>query len=60
MMASMAFNIAEAALGLFLVWALLPRWALAGYIVTLYVCEIFNFALSLLRLQKVIKKDGGL
>ena len=47
MMASMAFNIAEAALGLVLVWALLPRWALTGYLVTLYICEVFNFTLSL-------------
>lgn len=55
MMASMAFNIAEAALGLVLVWALLPRWALTGYLVTLYICEVFNFTLSLLRLRKVVK-----
>ena len=41
-----------------LVWALLPRWALTGYLVTLYICEVFNFALSLLRLRKVIKKPG--
>ena len=58
MMASMAFNIAEAALGLVLVWALLPRWALTGYLVTLYLCELFNFTLSLLRLRKVVKTPG--
>ena len=58
MMASMAFNIAEAALGLVLVWALLPRWALTGYLVTLYLCELFNFTLSLLRLRKVVKNPG--
>lgn len=57
MMASMAFNIAEAALGLVLVWALLPRTALTGYMVTLYICEIFNFTLSLLRLRKIVKPD---
>ena len=55
MTASMAFNIAEAALGLFLVWGLLPRYALTGYIATLYVCEIFNFTLSLLHLRKTLK-----
>ena len=54
MMRSMAYNIAEAALGLVLVWALLPRWALGGYIFTLYVCELFNFALSLRRLGRVL------
>lgn len=50
---SMAYNVAEAALGLALVWALLPRWALAGYVFTLYACEIFNFTLSILRLRAV-------
>ena len=54
MMSSMAFNIAEAVLGLGLVWALLPRWALGGYIFSLYVCEVFNFALSIRRLYKVL------
>jgi stage V sporulation protein B len=56
MMFSMAFNIAEAALGLLLVWALLPRWALNGYIFVLYICEIFNFALSLHRLYTITHK----
>ena len=55
----MAFNIAEAALGLVLVWALLPRWALTGYLVTLYICEVFNFTLSLLRLRQIINGDGS-
>ena len=53
MMRSMSFNIAEAALGLLLVWALLPRWALGGYIFVLYACEIFNFTLSVHRLWQV-------
>ena len=53
MMRSMTYNIAEAALGLTLVWALLPRWALGGYVFVLYVCELFNFTLSLRRLRKV-------
>lgn len=53
MMRSMSFNIAEAALGLLLVWALLPRWALNGYIFILYACEIFNFSLSVHRLWQV-------
>lgn len=53
MMRSMAYNIAEAALGLVLVWALLPTWALAGYVFVLYVCEIFNFTLSIRRLHAV-------
>ena len=56
MMRSMVFNIAEAALGLLLVWALLPHWALNGYIFVLYICEIFNFALSLHRLYTITHK----
>jgi len=53
MMRSMTFNIAEAALGLLLVWTLLPRWALGGYLFVLYACEIFNFALSVHRLWQI-------
>ena len=53
MMRSMAYNIAEAALGLALTAALLPTWALSGYLAVLYVCEIFNFALSIRRLRAV-------
>lgn len=55
MMRSMSYNIAEAALGLLLTAALLPKWALAGYVFVLYFCEIFNFALSLRRLWKVTR-----
>ena len=53
MLRSMTYNVAEALLGLGLVWALLPRWALGGYIAVLYVCEVFNFTLSLRRLHKI-------
>jgi stage V sporulation protein B len=54
MLRSMTYNVAEAVLGLALTWTLLPRYALAGYILTLYVCEIFNFTLSITRLKKVL------
>lgn len=57
MMASMAFNIAEAALGLLLVALLVPRWGLAGYMAVLYICEIFNFTLSLWRLWVVLRQE---
>ena len=56
MMRSMTYNVAEAALGLALVWALLPRWAMGGYVFVLYVCEAFNFSLSLRRLHRVLRK----
>ena len=58
MMRSMVFNICEAALGLALVWLLLPRFGLSGYVVTLYLCEIFNFSLSLRRLLTVTGAAG--
>lgn len=57
MMRSMTYNIAEAALGLALVWALLPRWALGGYVFVLYVCEVFNFSLSLRRLRQIVREE---
>jgi stage V sporulation protein B len=55
MMNSMCYNIAEALIGVLLVVAILPRWALKGYIFVLYFCEIFNFALSIGRLRRVTK-----
>ena len=51
---SMGINIVEAALGLLLIWTLLPRYALTAYIAILYFSEIFNFALSLWRLRRVL------
>lgn len=53
MMHSMCYNIAEAAIGVLLVIAVLPRWALRGYIFVLFFCEIFNFILSMRRLRRV-------
>ncbi len=54
MMWSMSYNIAEAALGVALVWTLLPRFALNGYIIALYACECFNFVMSITRLHRVV------
>ena len=50
---SMGINIADALLGLALVWWLLPRYALAAYIAIIYFTELFNFVLSVLRLRKI-------
>ena len=52
---SMGINILDALLGLLLVWRLLPRYALAAYIAILYLTELVNFLLSLLRLWKVTR-----
>lgn len=48
---SMGVNIAESALGLVLLRFLLPRWGLGAYLAILYFSELFNLALSALRLR---------
>ena len=50
---SMGINIMDALVGLALVWWLLPKYALAAYIAIIYLTELFNFALSMLRLRKI-------
>ena len=50
---SMGFNITEAIFGVILVYTLLPRFALNGYIGILFFEEIFNFTLSIWRLSRV-------
>ena len=50
---SMGFNIMDAFLGVLLVYLLLPRFALEGYIAILFFEEIFNFSLSIWRLSRV-------
>lgn len=52
---SMGINIADSLVGLFLVWALLPRFALSGYIALIYITEVLNFVLSIIRLRRVLR-----
>ncbi|MDR2421380.1 MAG: polysaccharide biosynthesis C-terminal domain-containing protein [Oscillospiraceae bacterium] len=49
----MAYNILDSAVSVTLVYLLLPRFALAGYVFMIAFTEIFNFALSLNRLRRV-------
>lgn len=49
---SMCVNIIDASLSLFLVTLLVPRMGIAGYILTVFVSEILNFALSISKLIK--------
>ena len=51
----MGINVLDALLGLLLVRLLLPRFALTGYLALLYLTEGFNFALSALRLRRVLR-----
>ena len=51
----MGVNILDALLGLTLTWELLPKYALAAYLGTLYATELVNFALSSLRLVRLMR-----
>jgi len=49
---SMVVNIADSMLSVILVWFLLPRLGIVGYIVTIYVTELINASFSTVRLMK--------
>ena len=50
---SMGINILDSLTGLVLVWLLLPPYALNGYIAIIYLTELMNFVLSLIRLRRL-------
>lgn len=50
---SMKVNIADAFISVVLVWLLVPRYGVAGYIATIYVAEIINASFSIARAVKV-------
>ncbi len=52
---SMVINIADATLSVILVWLLLPRFGIMGYIATVYFTEIVNATLSITKLLIVTK-----
>ena len=52
-MSSMRYNIIDSLISTILVYLLVPKFAVEGYIFILYFSEIFNFTLSFLRLWKV-------
>lgn len=52
---SMGINILDAALGVALVWFMLPKYALSAYIGIIYFNECLNFALSAARLRRVLR-----
>lgn len=52
---TMWINIADSVLSVFLVYTLLPKWAVNGYLFIICFTEVFNFTLSLRRLSKVSK-----
>ena len=48
----MFVNILDAALSVFLVWILLPHMGIMGYVATIYVSELINFAFSVTRMMQ--------
>lgn len=54
-MSSMKYNIIDSFLSVMMVWFVLPRTGLPGYIVTIFLSEILNGALSLNRLLHVVQ-----
>ena len=52
--ASMRINILDAAVSLLLVWRLIPRVGMQGYLLTIYVSEVLNFLLSFRQLRKSV------
>jgi len=49
---SMRVNITDAFLSVVLVWLLVPKMGIMGYVVTVIICEIINAGMSLIRLTK--------
>ena len=52
----MAINVLDATFGVVLVWALLPRFGLAGYLFVLYFNECVNFTLSFTLLLRTVRR----
>ena len=50
---SMFYNIIDASLSVFLVWSLMPKIGLYGYVICVFVTELVNLAFSLTRLLTV-------
>jgi len=50
---SMRYNIIDSLFSVMLILWLLPRYAIIGYLITIYAGQILNFGLSIRRLQKV-------
>lgn len=50
---SMKVNIADALISVVLVYTLIPIMGVKGYIIAIFVCEIFNCGMSLIRLVKI-------
>lgn len=56
---SMGVNALDSLCGLVLVWLLLPRWGLRGYLFVIFATETLNFVLSAGRLRYLMKKTDS-
>ncbi|SHH54832.1 stage V sporulation protein B [Sporobacter termitidis DSM 10068] len=54
-MYSMFYNILDSFISVILVYYMLPKFAVIGYIIMIYFTDIFNFTLSIRRLRAVAK-----
>lgn len=52
---TMVINIVDALMSVILVWILLPRFGILGYVITVYFTELLNAALSITKLITVTK-----
>lgn len=52
---SMRYNILESLIGAALIYLLLPKYAITGYIFTIFLTRFINFSLSLNKMLSVIK-----
>ncbi len=50
---SMKINVADAAISVLMVWLLVPRYGIDGYLITIYVSELFNTVCSITHLLSV-------
>ena len=49
---SLWVNISDSVLSIILVWFLIPRMGISGYALVIIIMEVYNFALSYIRLKK--------
>lgn len=54
---SMKINIADAFLSVLLVYFLIPIFGVKGYVAAIFVCEIFNCGMSLIRLVQICRPE---
>ncbi len=54
---SMVYNVLEGVINVVLLFLLLPKTAIMGYVMVMYIKELFNAVLSIRRLRKVTQVD---